>query len=598
MKEDYYSLLGVDKTATDSELKKAYRKKSLVYHPDKASLRGWSEEEATEKFREIKEAYDTLIDPTERAWYDRHKESILKEEEDIVEETMNADLYAFFSSSRYKGMHDEEGGFYYVYNDLFNVLQKEENTSEKFQDLKQSTRPSFGNSKTPIKKVLRFYEVWLNFTSHKSFSQAHQYDPSQARDRRSRRYVEQYNQKQADKARKDYNSLVQRLVGWLQRRDPRWKECEKLEEERKRQEKHAREQKQREEKARIKREKEAYRKDLEEQIRREDAERQRLIDLGLLEVEYEKERRRRGRKKRKDEDKYFARASDDFDKSPSCSSHTSEAISSVSPGELCGDRLALFLGLPAGTCGPDGLFFLSDIEKLYSRGLLVSPTDGVRCEMCSKRFNTIMQFDSHSQSKKHKQKMREEERKKKKGEKEERKKEKENVAKAKEKGRIIEESSIDDDKSSECSVKTTLSPKIEPEKDVWEEDKKKRGRGKKGGKKKRGKGEQAEVVAGIFKELGLEDAHNEDVDWESGGRGKKGRGKGKGKGKKGKGKGNEKVVEKEEEEEVKSDVTESSSISGKKGKKSLVCKICKAEFSSKNKLFQHIKATGHAALKE
>ncbi|MDR2435998.1 MAG: molecular chaperone DnaJ [Puniceicoccales bacterium] len=67
-KEDYYSLLGVAKDASADEIKKAYRKMALKYHPDKNSGNG----EAEEKFKKISEAYDVLHDSDKRAAYDRY----------------------------------------------------------------------------------------------------------------------------------------------------------------------------------------------------------------------------------------------------------------------------------------------------------------------------------------------------------------------------------------------------------------------------------------------------------------------------------------------------------------------------------------------
>ncbi len=66
-KRDYYEVLGVSKNATDTELKKAYRKLALQYHPDKNQ----GNKEAEEKFKEAAEAYEVLSDADKRRRYDQ-----------------------------------------------------------------------------------------------------------------------------------------------------------------------------------------------------------------------------------------------------------------------------------------------------------------------------------------------------------------------------------------------------------------------------------------------------------------------------------------------------------------------------------------------
>ena len=64
---DYYQILGVERTASEDEIKRAYKKMAIKYHPD----RNPGDKEAEEKFKQAAEAYDVLRDPEKRSRYDQ-----------------------------------------------------------------------------------------------------------------------------------------------------------------------------------------------------------------------------------------------------------------------------------------------------------------------------------------------------------------------------------------------------------------------------------------------------------------------------------------------------------------------------------------------
>src|SRR5918999_1502941 len=71
---DFYETLGVSRTASDDEIKKAYRKLAMQFHPDRNN----GSKEAEEKFKEITEAYDVLRNPEKRSMYERYGEAGLR----------------------------------------------------------------------------------------------------------------------------------------------------------------------------------------------------------------------------------------------------------------------------------------------------------------------------------------------------------------------------------------------------------------------------------------------------------------------------------------------------------------------------------------
>lgn len=74
MGKDYYKILGIERNATLDEIKKAYRKLALKYHPDRTK----GDKESEEKFKEASEAYEVLVDPEKKSSYDRFGEDGVK----------------------------------------------------------------------------------------------------------------------------------------------------------------------------------------------------------------------------------------------------------------------------------------------------------------------------------------------------------------------------------------------------------------------------------------------------------------------------------------------------------------------------------------
>eukprot|EP00421_Protoceratium_reticulatum_P020032 CAMPEP_0168379276 /NCGR_PEP_ID=MMETSP0228-20121227/11761_1 /TAXON_ID=133427 /ORGANISM="Protoceratium reticulatum, Strain CCCM 535 (=CCMP 1889)" /LENGTH=597 /DNA_ID=CAMNT_0008392305 /DNA_START=54 /DNA_END=1847 /DNA_ORIENTATION=+ len=218
----YYELLGVDRKCEVAEIKASYRKLALRMHPDKAQINGISVEEATQRFQLIQEAYSVLSDAQERAWYDAHREQILRGDDEAGEDPFKTkiNLYKYFSAGCFSGFADGAGGFFAVYAGLFEAIDNEEASWED-ADEEHVPMPHFGDSLSDWASVSNFYRHWNDFCSRKAFGHADKWNPREAQNRQVRRAMEQENKKARQAAKKDFNSEVRQLVGFVQKRDPR-----------------------------------------------------------------------------------------------------------------------------------------------------------------------------------------------------------------------------------------------------------------------------------------------------------------------------------------------------------------------------------------
>ena len=221
----HYDVLGVERDAEDADLKKAYRKLALEWHPDKNAHR---HDEAEAKFKEIRGAYETLSDPNERAWYDSHREAILRSGvagagEDARPED-EIDLMPYFTSNVYRGFDDDDSGsFYGVYGALFKALdQQEQAASLALDKARFAEGPPFGKADDSWETVRKFYNHWSGFSTLKTFAWADEYNLAEADNRKVRRLMDEENKKLRKAEQREFNDTVRALVAFVKKRDKRF----------------------------------------------------------------------------------------------------------------------------------------------------------------------------------------------------------------------------------------------------------------------------------------------------------------------------------------------------------------------------------------
>ena len=224
----YYEVLELGREASDDEIKKSYRRKALELHPDRNF---GNVEEATQQFAEIQAAYEVLSDPQERAWYDSHRDTILRGDggtdrspDDGAKVTTAEDLVRQLGRLNSQiGAHGPTNAFYSDLRNIFSTLSEEEGVACRREDVASMDYPDFGGSGDSWEAVVRpFYAVWSGFSTRKSFAWRDVYRSPDAPDRRIRRAMEKENRRFRDEAIREFNDAVRSLVAFAKRRDPRF----------------------------------------------------------------------------------------------------------------------------------------------------------------------------------------------------------------------------------------------------------------------------------------------------------------------------------------------------------------------------------------
>ena len=163
-KRDYYEVLGVEKNATDEELKKAYRKLAKKYHPD---ANPDNRKEAEEKFKEVSEAYENLSDPQKRRMYDQFGH-------DGPQGFGGGNGYYSYSGSGFDGFSDF-GDLGDIFSSFFGGgsgfggrARQKTNGPKKGRDLKYSLDITFEESFLGVKKDISIYREENCGTCHGS----------------------------------------------------------------------------------------------------------------------------------------------------------------------------------------------------------------------------------------------------------------------------------------------------------------------------------------------------------------------------------------------------------------------------------------------
>ena len=209
-----YELLGLDEPvrATPYTIKRAYRKSSILYHPDKTGR-----DDNDYVFIAVKSAWDTLSDPALRKAYDS------------TEMPFDDSIPPDASVHGVNGLLYTDADFYSLFGPVFERnLRFDTRLQEQTSKKGSNEIPSLGDEDTPIEAVQAFYDYWVQFDSWRDFSQKAQEELFEnnnpledAESRYEKRYYEKEIAKKAKALKRQEISRIQTLVQRAMTADPR-----------------------------------------------------------------------------------------------------------------------------------------------------------------------------------------------------------------------------------------------------------------------------------------------------------------------------------------------------------------------------------------
>jgi DnaJ family protein A protein 5 len=404
----HYEALGVERDADAATIKKAHRRLALKHHPDR-NIGGGGDPDADEAraFRQVQQAYECLSDPSERKWYDEHREALLRgwsAHGDNEAVDMLFDVVPYMYAGRYSGYHDGDGGFFAVYGTVFRGIRANEQQGGKDFDMNDESflsRCDFGTSDSSWEDVAAFYQAWESFSSKLSFAWSDAYDTQQAENRRVRRAMEEENRRARRNARRERNEDVLALVRFVKRRDPRVQARKRQQDE----EQAARQKRQQQEAAarrvETKKAREQWRQQTEEEMAAAEEE-DRLagrIRLADLEDDYDYGGKKGKGKKKKKKRKQQQEEEQEDSKSASAEDEVDGDGDTVDTGSAEDEE-----GAPADANFPPAHEAPIEPEKesKEEEGEEDEAPEIWRCECCRKDFKSEGQMENHMKSKKHK----------------------------------------------------------------------------------------------------------------------------------------------------------------------------------------------------